>query len=96
MKIGGRLVKHARYYWLLLAEGHLNRRLFGDMLGRIWAPTCARRLKCLVRSGPEMGSLPKGNVGAVWSHGRRASPNATIAPCWTPRARMKGGLNATG
>ena len=26
MKTGGRLVKHARYYWLLLAEGHLNRR----------------------------------------------------------------------
>ena len=37
MKTGGRLVKHARYYWLLLAEGHLNRRLFGDMLQRIWA-----------------------------------------------------------
>ncbi len=37
MKTGGRLLKHARYYWLLLAEGHLNRRLFGDMLGRIWA-----------------------------------------------------------
>jgi hypothetical protein len=37
MKSGGRLVKHARYYWLLLAEGHLNRRLFGDMLHRIWA-----------------------------------------------------------
>ena len=33
----GRLVKHARYYWLLLAEGHLTRRLFGDMLRRIWA-----------------------------------------------------------
>ena len=29
--------KHARYYWLLLAEGHLNRKLFGAMLGRIWA-----------------------------------------------------------
>ena len=29
--------KHARYYWLLLAEGHLTRRLFGDMLRRIWA-----------------------------------------------------------
>jgi hypothetical protein len=28
-----RLVKHARYYWLLLAEGHLNRRRFGAMLG---------------------------------------------------------------
>ena len=37
MKTGGRLVKHARYYWLLLAEGHLNRSLFGDMLHRIWA-----------------------------------------------------------
>ncbi len=37
MKTGGRLLKHARYYWLLLAEGHLNRRLFGDMLHKIWA-----------------------------------------------------------
>jgi hypothetical protein len=35
VKTGGRLVKHARYYWLLLAEGHLNRRGFGAMLGRI-------------------------------------------------------------
>jgi hypothetical protein len=32
VKTGGRLVKHARYYWLLLAEGHLSRRLFGSML----------------------------------------------------------------
>jgi hypothetical protein len=37
VKTGGRLVKHARYYWLLLAEGHLHRRLFGQMLQRIWA-----------------------------------------------------------
>ena len=37
VKTGGRLVKHARYYWLLLAEGHLTGRLFGDMLRRIWA-----------------------------------------------------------
>ncbi len=35
VKTGGRLVKHVRYYWLLLAEGHLNRRRFGVMLGRI-------------------------------------------------------------
>jgi hypothetical protein len=26
VKTGGRLVKHARYYWLLLAESHLARR----------------------------------------------------------------------
>ena len=30
-----RLVKHARYYWLLLAESHLTRRLLGAMVGRI-------------------------------------------------------------
>lgn len=32
---GGRLIKHARYYWLLLAESHMTRRLFGSMLRRI-------------------------------------------------------------
>jgi len=37
VKTGGRLIKHARYYWLLLAEGHLHRRLFGQMLRRIYA-----------------------------------------------------------
>jgi Transposase DDE domain group 1 len=36
VKTGGRLVRHARYYWLLLAEGHLTRRLFAAMLERIW------------------------------------------------------------
>jgi len=37
VKTGGRLVKHARYYWLPLAESHLTRRLFGAMLRRVWA-----------------------------------------------------------
>jgi hypothetical protein len=37
VKTGGRLVKHARYYWLLLAESHLARRLFGSMLRRMEA-----------------------------------------------------------
>ena len=37
VKTGGRLVKHARYYWLLLAEGHLTQRLFGSMLRSIGA-----------------------------------------------------------
>jgi Transposase DDE domain group 1 len=35
VKTGGRLIKHARYYWLLLAESHMTRRLFGSMLRRI-------------------------------------------------------------
>jgi hypothetical protein len=35
VKTGGRLVKHARYYWLMLAEGHLTRARFTAMLLRI-------------------------------------------------------------
>jgi hypothetical protein len=35
IKTGGRLVKHARYYWLLLAEGLLTRGRFASMLRRI-------------------------------------------------------------
>lgn len=34
VKTGGRLVKHARHYWLL-AESHLTRPLFGSMVRRI-------------------------------------------------------------
>jgi len=39
VKTGGRLLKHARYYWLLLAESHLTRRLFGAMVRRMAALT---------------------------------------------------------
>ena len=35
VKTGGRLLKNARYYWLLLAESHLTRRLVGSMLRRM-------------------------------------------------------------
>ena len=35
VKTGGRLIKHACYYWLLLAESHLTRRLFAGMLRKI-------------------------------------------------------------
>jgi hypothetical protein len=35
VKTGGRLVKHARYYWLMLAEGHLTRARFAAMMRRI-------------------------------------------------------------
>ncbi len=30
-----RLVKHARYFWLLLAEGHLTRQRLGSLLRSI-------------------------------------------------------------
>jgi len=35
VKTGGRLIQHARYYWLLLAESHLTRRLFAGVLAKI-------------------------------------------------------------
>jgi hypothetical protein len=35
VKTGGRLIKHARYYWLLVAESHLTRQLFAGMLRKI-------------------------------------------------------------
>jgi hypothetical protein len=35
VKTGGWPVKHARYYCLLLAEGHLTRKHFGSMLRKI-------------------------------------------------------------
>ena len=37
MKTGGRSVKHAGCYWLLLAEGHPNRTPFGELLNRLEA-----------------------------------------------------------
>jgi hypothetical protein len=37
VKTGGWLIKHARYYWRLLAESHLTRRLFGSMVRRMAA-----------------------------------------------------------
>ena len=48
---GGRVVQHARYYWLLLAESHLTQRLFGAMLQRIWALPGADGLTCSERHG---------------------------------------------
>jgi hypothetical protein len=45
VKTGGRLVRHARCYSLLLAESHLTHRPFRPMLRRIWAlpvPTGSR------------------------------------------------------
>lgn len=37
VKAGSRLVKHARYYGLFLAESYLTWQLFGATVGRIYA-----------------------------------------------------------
>ena len=69
VKTGGRLVKHARYYWLLLAEGHLNRRRFGAMLRGIMmlpAPVGSRS-----GNSGEIGP-PEVNEGAMSEKSLRA------------------------
>jgi hypothetical protein len=37
MRMSERVIKLARNFWLMLAQGHLTRRLFGAMVGRIAA-----------------------------------------------------------
>jgi hypothetical protein len=54
VKTGGRLVKHARYYWLLLAESHLTRRVFGGDAAADLGPAVADGLMCGGRSGARL------------------------------------------
>lgn len=35
IKIGGRLIKHARYYWMLLAEASIGQKIFSGLLNNI-------------------------------------------------------------
>jgi hypothetical protein len=67
VKTGGRLVKHARYNWLLLGESHLTRRLFEAMLRRIWALPARPADGCPKESGGDGARLEK-------YHGTEAVP----------------------
>lgn len=52
-------MRHPRYYWRLVAESHLRRRLFGAMLGRIAAifgPACGPA-KSAGANSPSAGAL---------------------------------------
>ena len=76
VKTGGRLVKHARYYWLLLAEGHLTRRLFGDMLRRISALPVPERIAGHL---PPKGMFvreqsPRGEGSGPWPRNKELRP----------------------
>ena len=42
VKTGGCLIEHARYYWLLLAESHLTRRLLRHAAKDCCAPITSR------------------------------------------------------
>ena len=45
VETGGRVIQHARYYWLLLAESHLTRRLFRGHAGEDRDAAVAGRIK---------------------------------------------------
>jgi hypothetical protein len=75
VKTGGRLVKHARYFRLLLAEGHLHRRLFGEMLRRIWplpVPAGSTPI-AIAKSGAEEG----GSEQCLRNHLRGGKPGSS-------------------
>lgn len=69
---GGRLVKHARSCWLLFAERHLKRKLFGEMLNRRAAQPVPRVALPTVE-GTEQGGCLKGG------------PGERCRPCWVVR-----------
>jgi len=67
VKTGGRLVRHARYYWLLLAENHLTRRLFRANAGQDRSIAFARRVG-EATTGSDFSDERQGGgkVSAVW------------------------------
>ena len=73
MKTGGRLVKHARYYWLLLAEGPSEPEAVWRHVAADLGAACARRVTRRAR-GSRSGELPRGKVGAVSSEWPLALP----------------------
>jgi hypothetical protein len=85
LKTGGRLVNHARYHWLLLAEGHLNRRRFGAMLGRIVCSRCQPDRGLVAKSAAESGNNGLGEEEAFqkWRNiGQFSAVLVRISDCW--------------
>ena len=75
VKTGGRLVTHARYYWLLLAESHLTRRLFGgDAPADLGAPGADRLMENDGRRPFGRREAQRGRgVGELWAVAGSAS-----------------------
>ena len=63
VKTGGRLVKHARYYWLLLAEGHLTRRAVRRHVAEDLGAAGAGRLNARHKQRSPIGE----EMAQVWS-----------------------------
>lgn len=75
--------KHARSYWLLLAESHLTGPLFGAMLQRIWM--CDEEIWPQTEAKVYNGAMR----WRRWTSGsihftRRTGPWARVTPCSLP------------
>ncbi len=81
VKTGGRLIKHARYYWLLLAESHVTRRLSGAMVRRIAALPSpgknSRNLSASSRPSSRPARVTPRSASACW---RTASESGAPRP----------------
>ena len=67
VKTGGRLIKHARYYSLLLAESRLTRRPCGGMLQRIAAfPSPAGQASRRPKQISVLSKIGEGKVFEEW------------------------------
>ena len=62
VKTGGRLIQHARYYWLLLAEGQLAQQLLWPCCGGL--PRCRCRRDSPGRPEPRASGLHQRERGA--------------------------------
>jgi hypothetical protein len=89
VKTGGRLVKHARYYWLLLAESHLTWRLFASMLRRMRLCRCqpdrrSREAKPIRTLGELTKRCPRNRceMGQIMAFGSRQRPVRARPGLW--------------
>src|SRR5512136_1412949 len=102
VKTGGRLIKHARYYWLMLAEGHLTRRLFGAMVQRIAAlPVPAGQRLAAGRREPGEARRGDGEVSKKSPQMRPSRPLACrekpeLALSWAAGVARDGKIKKTG
>ena len=72
VKTGGRLVKHARYYWLLLAESHLTRRFICQHAGADrWTVASVGMAQAATPKKPIPISARKGEVSEKAGSGSR-------------------------
>jgi Transposase DDE domain group 1 len=88
-KTGGRLIRHARYFILLLAESHLTKALFRQILGRIERLARPHVIEKAGHGAREKRSALGGSVslgrmvaeGKPWEDGPSGSRRRRDSPC---------------